>query len=66
MYAITSAEKGKTHAVFSCVSASGYVLPPMMVHPCKQSLPEKFKAGSSQVTKWLLLSLKLGHTHSLH
>ena len=29
VYAITSAEKGKTHTILSCVSASGYVLPPM-------------------------------------
>ena len=39
---ITSAEKGKSHTILSCVSASGYVLPPMMVYQCKQSLPEKF------------------------
>ena len=29
VYAVTSGEKGKTHTVVSCVSASGYVLPPM-------------------------------------
>ena len=46
MYAITSAEKGKTHTVLSCASASGYVLPPVMVYPRKQSLPEKFKEGA--------------------
>ena len=27
VYSITSAEKGKTHTVLSCVSASGQVLP---------------------------------------
>ena len=41
VYAITSAEKGKSHKILSCVSASGYVLPPMMVYPRKQSFPEK-------------------------
>ena len=46
MYAITSAEKGKSHIILSCVSASSYVLPPMMVYPRKQSLPEKFIEGA--------------------
>ena len=31
VYAITSAARGKTHTVLSCVSASGHTLPPMMV-----------------------------------
>lgn len=46
--AIASAEKGKTHTVLSCVSASSYmyVLPPVMVYPRNQSLPEKFKEGA--------------------
>ena len=43
VYAITSAERGKTHTIVSCVSAS---LPPMMVYPCKKSVPEKFKVGA--------------------
>ena len=46
VYAIMSAEKGKTHTALSCVSASGYILPPVMVYPRKQSLPEKFKEGA--------------------
>ena len=46
VFAVTSGEKGKTHTVLSCVSASGYVLPPMMVYPRKQSLPEKFREGA--------------------
>lgn len=45
VYAITSAEKGKTHTILSCVSASGYVLPPMMIYPRQQSVPEKFKGA---------------------
>ena len=28
VYAITSAEKGRTHTVLLCISASGMVLPP--------------------------------------
>ena len=33
VYAISAVEKGETHTVLSCVSASGFVLPPMMVYP---------------------------------
>ena len=46
VYAITSAERGKTHTVLSCVSASGYSLPPMMVYPRKKSIPESLKEGA--------------------
>ena len=38
VYAATSAEKGKTHTILTCVSASGHVLPPMMIFPCKKHL----------------------------
>ena len=44
VYAVTSAEWGKTHnMVLSCVSASGYVLPPMIIYPRKKSVPESLK-----------------------
>ena len=43
VYSIASAEKGKTHTVVSCVSASGMVLPPMMIYPRKQSVPHNFQ-----------------------
>ena len=33
VYAISAAEKRKTHTVLSFVSASGFVLPPLMVYP---------------------------------
>lgn len=36
VWSVTSAEKGKTHTVVSCVSASGYVIPPMMIYPRKR------------------------------
>ena len=32
VYSTTSAERGETHTVLSCVSASGVSLPPMMVY----------------------------------
>ena len=46
MYTVTSAERGKTHTVLSCVSASGYVLPPMIICPRKKSVPESLKGGA--------------------
>ena len=33
VWAVTSGEKGKTHTVVSCVSATGQVIPPMMIYP---------------------------------
>ena len=46
VYAISAAERGKTHTVLSCVSASGFMLPPMMVYPRKTCVPDKFKEGA--------------------
>ena len=48
VYAVTSAEKlkGKTHTVIACVSASGYVLPPMMVYPRKRLPPANLREGA--------------------
>ena len=45
VYAITAAEKGKTHTVLSCASASGFVLPPMIIYPRKQKVPDRLKEG---------------------
>ena len=42
VYAVISAERGKTHTILTCVSASGYVLPPTMIFPCKQMPPGNF------------------------
>ena len=36
VWSVTSAEKGKTHTVVPCVSASGYVISPMMIYPRKR------------------------------
>ena len=46
VYAVTSAEKGKTHTILTCVSASSHVLPPMMIFPRKQTLPANFREGA--------------------
>ena len=45
VYAFTSAEKGKTHTILTCVSASGHVLPPMMIFPRKKT-PANFREGA--------------------
>ena len=46
VYSLTSAEKGRTHTVLSCVSASGNTLPPMMIYPRKTAVPESYKEGA--------------------
>jgi len=46
VYAVTSTELGKTHTILSCVSASGYGLPPMMIYPRKKRVPDKMKEGA--------------------
>ena len=46
VYAVTSAERGKTHTILTRVSASGYVLPPMMIFPRKQIPPGNFREGA--------------------
>ena len=45
VWAITSAEKGKTHTVLTCASASGYALPPFMIYPRKR-ITDKLKVGA--------------------
>ena len=46
VYSIMSAERGKTHTVLSCVSASGVSLPPMMVYPRKRAVPDNCREGA--------------------
>jgi hypothetical protein len=46
IYSITSAERGKTHTILSCVSASCNVLPPLMIYPRKKSVPENVRVGA--------------------
>lgn len=50
VHSLTSAEKGKTHTIISCVSASGMALPPMMIYPRKRCVPEKLKEGAVRGT----------------
>ena len=45
VYAVTAAEHGKTHTILSCVSASGYALPPM-VYSRKKAVPDHLREGA--------------------
>ena len=45
VWSVTSAEKGKTHTILSCVSASGVALPPFMIYPRKR-IPDHMKEGA--------------------
>ena len=46
VYSIVSGEKGRTHTILACTSASGYVLPPLMIFPRKRAVPDKLKNGA--------------------
>ena len=45
VYYVTAAERGTTHTILSCVGASGFVLPPLMIFPRKRAVPDKCKIG---------------------
>ena len=47
---ITAADKGKTHTVLACVSASGQVIPPFMLYPRKRPVPVKMRDGAYPIT----------------
>jgi hypothetical protein len=46
VYSLTSCERGKTHTVVACISASGIALPPLMIYPRKKEVPETMRAGA--------------------
>ena len=46
VYAISAAERGKTHTILSCVSATGFMVPPMIIYPRKTCVPDKLKEGA--------------------
>ncbi len=45
VWAVTSAEKGKTHTVLACASASGFSLPPFIIYPRKR-ITEGLRSGA--------------------
>ncbi|XP_003391501.1 PREDICTED: uncharacterized protein LOC100640141, partial [Amphimedon queenslandica] len=46
VYSVVSGERGKNHTIMACVSASAFVLPPMIIYPRKRGLPDNYKAGA--------------------
>ncbi len=46
VHTVTSAERGKTHTVLACVSASGIAFPPFIVYPRKKAIPDKLKENA--------------------
>ena len=46
MSSITSADKGKTHSILACVSASGQIFLLFMIYPRKRPVPEKLREGT--------------------
>ena len=45
VYSLTSGERGKTHTVVVCTSASGNALP-LMIYPRKKAVPDHMKVGA--------------------
>lgn len=45
VWAITLGEKGNTHTILACISASGFVPPPFIIYPRKR-ITEKLKEGA--------------------
>ncbi len=50
VWSLTSAEKGRTHTILACVSASGFALPPLMIYPRKRAVPEHLREGAAPGT----------------
>ena len=46
VWSITSGKRGKTHTVVTCISASGFVLPPCVIYPRNKAVPENFREGA--------------------
>ena len=45
VWSVSSGERGKIHTVVTCVSASGFCIPPMMIYPRKR-MTEKLQCGA--------------------
>ena len=51
VWGITSGERGRTHTLLVCGSASGHALPPLMIFP-RVRLPEALKVGAPPGTQF--------------
>ena len=47
---VVAEQKRKNHTVITCISASGFVLPPCLIYPRKRAIPGKFRDGAVPVT----------------
>ena len=54
VYSIAAGERGKNHTILACVSASGVSLPPLMVFPRKQSVPDAMRVGATPGTVFMV------------
>jgi len=51
VWGITSGERGRTHTLLVCGSASGHALPPLMIFP-RVRMPEALKVGAPPGTQF--------------
>ena len=51
VWGLTSGERGRTHTILVCGSASGHVIPPLMIFPCVH-MPELLKEGAPPGTQF--------------
>lgn len=47
----------KTHTILSCVSATGFIVPPMMIYPCKICVPGSNTLFKSSESGWITSEL---------
>ena len=65
VHRVVASEKGKNHTIVACGSASGHVIPPMIIFPCV-CVPSHFAAGcppgsllAAQKKGWVISELFL-------
>ena len=70
MLGVTLSEKGKTHTVWTCVSAAGNSIPPMMIYPhvrMAEHLKQKSVAGTLlALSKNMYMELHMASFKSLN
>ena len=58
VWSITSAERGKNHTVGTCISASGFMLPPCLIYPRKRVVLENFRDGAIPGTLFIIIRIQ--------
>ena len=46
VWSLSSGERGRTHTMITCVSASGFALLPMIIYPRKKAVPDHLKKSA--------------------